>query len=167
VRISTSAPGTTRVGTWRGADAANVSIQVDESFTKMYGNRPVQIDIVGVGPVEHKRWETYSMTKYWEAGDTLRDSSKTTIVTLTIDPSKPEPQVVWADNAMWGKWMEGEGPYAEAAYALFDKTCKKLGLNQRDRAMNDRHADDDSSHGDERPTTFQRPPRAGDQLKLL
>ena len=67
----------------------------------------------------------------------------------------------------WGKRMEGEGPYAEAAYALFEKTCKKLGLNQRDRAMNDRHADDDSLRADERPTTFQRPPRAGDQLKLL
>ena len=31
VRITTSAPGTTRVGTWRGADAANVSIQVDST----------------------------------------------------------------------------------------------------------------------------------------
>ena len=71
------------------------------------------------------------------------------------------------NDARFGKRMEGEGPYAEAAYALFDKTCKKLGLNQRDRTMSDER-DEGDGDGDARPpTTFQRPPRAGDQMKLF
>jgi DNA repair photolyase len=72
------------------------------------------------------------------------------------------------NDPRFGKRMEGEGPYADAAYALFDQTCKKLGLNVRERARSDaRYVDDESSTADERPSTFQRPPRAGDQLKLL
>ena len=71
------------------------------------------------------------------------------------------------NDPRWGKRMEGEGAYAEAAYALFDKTCKKLGLNQRERTMR-AHAPDDTIAADDAPeTTFRRPPRAGDQLKLL
>jgi DNA repair photolyase len=70
------------------------------------------------------------------------------------------------NDARFGTRMEGEGPYAEAAYALFDKTCKKLGLNQRDRAMS-RTTDDGDDDDARPPTTFQRPPRAGDQMKLF
>ncbi len=58
------------------------------------------------------------------------------------------------NDARFGKRMEGEGPYADAAYALFATTCKKLGLNEH--------------HGppEARESTFARPPRAGDQMKL-
>ena len=70
------------------------------------------------------------------------------------------------NDARWGKRMEGEGAYADAAYALFDKTCKKLGLSQRDRAMSS-DDDDDDDGAKSSSTTFRRPPRAGDQLKLL
>ena len=51
--------------------------------------------------------------------------------------------------------QRGEGPYAESARALFESTCKRLGLN---------------ALGDDAPpreNTFHRPPRAGDQLALL
>ena len=59
------------------------------------------------------------------------------------------------NDSRFGKRMEGEGPYAEAAYALFAATCKKLGLNEH--------------HGPPttvREPTFARPSRAGDQLTL-
>jgi DNA repair photolyase len=49
--------------------------------------------------------------------------------------------------------QRGDGVYAESARALFDATCRRLGLN----------AGDD----EERPKTFARPAKAGDQLKLL
>jgi len=83
----------------------NISIDVDDSFRQAYGNRIVNIDVVGVSPVEHKRWESYSMTKYWESGDAMRDSLST--VKLTIDPSKKEPQIIWANDSHWDKWMAG------------------------------------------------------------
>jgi DNA repair photolyase len=64
-------------------------------------------------------------------------------------------------DSRWGKRQEGEGPYAESARALFDATCKRLGLNAG------RMGDDDGDGTDERATTFRRPPRAGDQMKLF
>ncbi len=85
----------------------NISIEVDDSFRQAYGNRPVLVDIVGVSPVEHKRWESYSMTKYWEAGDTLRSTSTGSTITLQLDPSKKEPQVVTASDPHWGTWLNG------------------------------------------------------------
>jgi DNA repair photolyase len=68
------------------------------------------------------------------------------------------------NDPRFGKRMEGAGPYADAAFALFEKTCKKLGLRHG-------HVGDDADDtrtGD--ASTFARPPRApkpGDQMKLL
>jgi DNA repair photolyase len=65
------------------------------------------------------------------------------------------------NDPRFGKRMEGEGPYAESAYALFEKTCKKLGLNERGMG----NAEDNAPRVE--PTTFRRPPKAGEQMKLL
>ncbi len=54
----------------------------------------------------------------------------------------------------YGKRQSGEGVYAESARALFDSTCKRLGLNQKEEL-------------EPEGTTFKRPDRAGDQLRLL
>jgi DNA repair photolyase len=57
------------------------------------------------------------------------------------------------NDPRFGMRFVGQGPHAEAAMMLFRKTCERLGFNGAD----DR----------ERPATFRRPPKAGDQLKLL
>jgi DNA repair photolyase len=49
--------------------------------------------------------------------------------------------------------QRGDGPYAESARALFENACRRLGLNAMD-------------HPPPRDT-FQRPPKAGDQLSLI
>jgi DNA repair photolyase len=56
-------------------------------------------------------------------------------------------------DSRWGKRQQGEGVYAEQARAVFDATCRRLGLNARERASRGR--------------TFARPPKAGDQLSLI
>jgi DNA repair photolyase len=57
-------------------------------------------------------------------------------------------------DSRWGARQRGDGPYAESARALFDATCKRLGLN--------------ASMPSEPPAdTFARPPKPGHQLKLL
>lgn len=56
-------------------------------------------------------------------------------------------------DSRWGQRQKGEGPYAESARALFDATCRRLGLNEQ-------------LHGPRRQT-FVRPPRSGDQLALF
>jgi DNA repair photolyase len=63
-------------------------------------------------------------------------------------------------DSRFGKRQRGEGPYADAIQALFDKTCAKLGLNRG-------HADERGPDEVALPSTFARPVRAGDQLKLL
>jgi DNA repair photolyase len=63
------------------------------------------------------------------------------------------------NDARFGKRQRGEGPYADAIFALFEKTCARLGLNAAP-------ADDERA---QRPSTFARPPkapRAGEQLHL-
>jgi DNA repair photolyase len=49
--------------------------------------------------------------------------------------------------------QRGEGAYAESIASLFAATCRRLGLNEERAAPTE--------------TTFRRPPRAGDQLRLL
>jgi DNA repair photolyase len=56
-------------------------------------------------------------------------------------------------DSRWGKRQRGEGVYAEQARAVFDATCRRLGLNAGERASRGR--------------TFERPARAGQQLTLL
>jgi DNA repair photolyase len=58
-------------------------------------------------------------------------------------------------DARFGKRQEGEGVYAEQARALFDATCRRLGLNARELEP------------EPRAPTFERPPKPGHQLKLL
>jgi DNA repair photolyase len=57
-------------------------------------------------------------------------------------------------DSTFGVRGTGEGIYADAIHALFDTTARKLGF--------------EGSHcGRERAQTFQRPPKKGDQLRLL
>jgi len=60
------------------------------------------------------------------------------------------------NDATFGKRQSGEGPYAAAALELFHRTAKQLGL--------ERGASTDAP---DRPTTFRRPPKRGDQLGLF
>lgn len=57
-------------------------------------------------------------------------------------------------DARFGMRQRGEGAYAEQAKALFDATCRRLGLNAAPMI--------DAATA----PTFRRPPKAGDQLKL-
>jgi len=88
----------------------SVTVQLDESLRQRLadaGNRQMQVDLVGITPAERQRWTEYSMTKYWTAGDALRDSVKDSRVTLTFDPKDNKPQAVPSGDAHWNQWMAG------------------------------------------------------------
>lgn len=61
-------------------------------------------------------------------------------------------------DSRFGVRQRGEGQYAEAARALFDAETKRLGLSTRPDMM--------SKH-EEEPSTFQRPPKRGQQLDMF
>lgn len=84
----------------------NISIQMDKSFQEKYGmNREVLVDVVGVKEAEDPRWEQYSMTKYWVAGDAQRNTPLRK--TLTFNSKSLEPQVIWASDPIWDQWLAG------------------------------------------------------------
>jgi DNA repair photolyase len=57
-------------------------------------------------------------------------------------------------DSRFGVRGKGEGAYAEQTRALFEASCRRLGLA--------------TGHSDEpAPSTFRRPPKAGDQLRLI
>ena len=84
----------------------NINIALDKSFQDKYGmDRQVTVDVVGVKEADNDRWKRYSMTSYWEANDTMRNTPLRK--TLTFNSSKLDPQVVPADDPMWEQWMAG------------------------------------------------------------
>jgi DNA repair photolyase len=62
-------------------------------------------------------------------------------------------------DSRFGIRGRGEGPLADAAGLLFAQTCKKVGLHhrERERTMGELNW----------PTAFRRPPKAGEQMRLL
>jgi DNA repair photolyase len=58
-------------------------------------------------------------------------------------------------DSSWGERFRGSGPQAEATRSLFDRTCERLGLNDR--------FDD----GEDPPSTFERPPPPLDDGKQM
>ncbi len=67
-------------------------------------------------------------------------------------------------DARFGLRGRGEGEYAAQTWALFEATCKKLGLGVY--RMNSAEGSREGEAA-ERPTSFVRPPRRGTQLRLL
>src|SRR6516225_7208507 len=57
-------------------------------------------------------------------------------------------------DSTWSKRMTGTGPYADMLRLRFDRTCRKLGFNQRTTQSLD-------------TSIFRRPPQKGDQLALF
>jgi DNA repair photolyase len=64
-------------------------------------------------------------------------------------------------DSKFGTRHRGEGPYADSLHALFRSACEKAGLNVGFGG------EDEDEAAVKRQPTFQRPPRAGEQLKLL
>jgi len=88
----------------------NLTIEVEESFRKQLadaGGRKILVDVVAIGPTENKRWQDYSMTQYWGAGDPQRASKESQRKTLTIDPAKADPQTIKMEDEAWKVWLAG------------------------------------------------------------
>jgi hypothetical protein len=88
----------------------NISVELDKSFQDKYGkNRTVEVDVVGINPVGNARWYKYSMTQYWQAGDSLRTSAMNMKIlkTLTFKSADLTPQEIKSDDPIWEAWLAG------------------------------------------------------------
>ncbi len=64
----------------------------------------VEVDIVGVNPSELQKWQTYSLKKYFKAGDPLRQDAMK--VTASFLPGQQAPFTLKKTDPLWGKWFK-------------------------------------------------------------
>ena len=69
----------------------------------------VEVDVVGIHPSDLERFKTYSVKKYFRAGDLLRqDASK---ITARFVPDRQEPLVLKSTDPQWTKWLNSGVQY--------------------------------------------------------
>jgi hypothetical protein len=81
----------------------DVTVSLDDAFRKDLSDRKVTVHLVGISEKQNERWQSYSMTKYWQPGDNLPNSLPT--YTMTFDPNKAQPQTLSKDNKIWDTWL--------------------------------------------------------------
>ncbi len=81
---------------------AKYNIQV--SLAPTLKDSSMLVDLVGVNATSLPAWEAYSMTKYWQTGDSKRTDA---LDKFTIDfvSGKSLTNTLAITNAIWDKWM--------------------------------------------------------------
>ncbi len=81
----------------------NVTVSLDDAMRAKLDNRKIEVDLVALNSKQAERWETYSMTSYWQPGDQLRDSVDS--YKMVFDPSNNTPQTLTIKDPHWDKWL--------------------------------------------------------------
>ena len=76
----------------------NVQIRLDDALKQ----GSVLVDVVGVNAGTLPRWETYSMSKYWQHSDPMRVSADKLV--FDFSSGKDGVQILAATNAIWNSW---------------------------------------------------------------
>ena len=87
----------------------NVTVELDDAMKQSLGSRQIRVDLVGLNAQQHVRWQNYSMTKYWEPGDPVRESVPTKEL---IFDSKNSVQTLSNKDSLWDKWLADTGDKA-------------------------------------------------------
>jgi hypothetical protein len=86
----------------------NVTVNIDDAMRQRLESRNLEVDLVALNSKQSERWETYSMTSYWQPGDALRDSVDS--YKMIFDPTKNQPQTLSSKDPHWSKWFaQGAG----------------------------------------------------------
>jgi hypothetical protein len=81
----------------------DITVSLDEDMRKSLGDRKLEVHLVGISEKQNERWQTYSMTKYWQPGDTLPKSLPTHV--MNFDPNKPQTQTLSQKDKIWDTWL--------------------------------------------------------------
>jgi hypothetical protein len=84
--------------------AYNVTVSLDEGLRKDLASRKVEVHLIGINEKQNERWANYSMTKYWQPGDTLSGSVPTK--KMIFDPANSAPQTLKANDPIWDTWLK-------------------------------------------------------------
>lgn len=78
----------------------NLRIEVDPALA----GSSVQLDIIGANAVSDlPKWQTYSVSDYWQPGDPLRRDSDKTV--LRFGQGKPTTQMFSSTDPIWNRWL--------------------------------------------------------------
>ncbi|MGN6366885.1 MAG: hypothetical protein ACTHN5_01350 [Phycisphaerae bacterium] len=86
----------------------NVTVSLDDAMRQKLEARKIEVDIVALdSKLAQARWETYSMTHYWEPGDERRESVDS--YKMIFDPKNAEPHTLSKTDPHWDKWFGKSG----------------------------------------------------------
>src|SRR5262245_4836949 len=75
-----------------------VEVRVDDSLKQ----GSVLVDLVGANAGSLPRWEDYSMSKYWQHSDSMRQSAEK--IVFDFSSGKPTTQTLAVTNGVWNTW---------------------------------------------------------------
>ncbi len=86
----------------------NVKVDIDDAMRERLGSRKLEVDLVALNSKQSERWESYSMTSYWQPGDSLRESVDS--YKMIFDPTQNQPMTLSMNDPHWDKWFaQGAG----------------------------------------------------------
>jgi hypothetical protein len=97
-----------------GAARLNLTVELDDAMKQAVGGRQIAVDVVVLNALQHVRLQNYSMTKYWEPNDQVRNDLPNRDI-LLFDAAHTSYTISDKD-AMWDKW------YADSS----DKSMPRL-----------------------------------------
>jgi len=91
-----------------GCEHFNVHVMLDKNDVGLKDDKgalkSIEVHIVAVSRTEFPRWETMSMTEYWEPGNPMRESAIKYV--MTFGANSPIEQVLQKTDPIWAKWDE-------------------------------------------------------------
>jgi hypothetical protein len=86
--------------------AQTITLALDKSLE----NTSLQVDIIGANATSDlPKWESYSITEYWQPGNTTRRD--TDRYTVDFGRGKPASQMISAIDAKWARWLQTGATY--------------------------------------------------------
>jgi hypothetical protein len=86
--------------------AQPITLTLDKSLE----NTSIQVDIIGANATSDlPKWESYSITEYWQPGNTTRrDTDRHTV---DFGRGKPAAQTIGPNDAKWPRWLQTGATY--------------------------------------------------------
>jgi hypothetical protein len=86
--------------------AQTITLALDKSLE----NTSLQVDIIGANATSDlPKWESYSITEYWQPGNTTRRD--TDRHTADFGRGKPAQQLIKSTDEKWARWLQTGATY--------------------------------------------------------
>ena len=94
----------------------NVTVALDDAMRAKLESHKLEVDLIALNSNQAERWESYSMTQYWQPGDALRDSVDS--YKMILDPAGATSGTLSAKDPHWDKWFARGGSDKMQLYVL-------------------------------------------------